>query len=425
MTKRNKPLTKLFCDSVAEPGRYTDKNGLMLAVSSSGAKRWMQRIVILGHRRDLGLGSYPLISLKEAREKAEQNRKMARSGGDPLAEKRRENEIPTFEVAAERYLDEVLPKNRNKKHIKQWGSTLRTYAYPVLGKMKVNTIQTSDVERVLRPIWETKTETARRLRARIEKVMGYCQVKEWREGQNPALWQSNLEILLPKPSDVRVSHHHPRLDVKDAPNWLSHVKRRQGVSARALEFLTLTWARSGEVRLARWDEFDFENSNWTIPAHRMKSKRQHVVPLSSEAVSLLKNLPIVSDNPLVFPARKGGPLTDMALSEVMRKIYKTTSNDNVDPLNPVDPQSGRPAVPHGLRSTARTWAQEAGYDWVLAELALSHNVGTDVSRAYMRTDMLEARREMLEQWARFLEKHEYLSGVRTLPRIGRAHKNVG
>jgi integrase len=336
---------------------------------------------------------------------------MAMLGGDPLAAKRKARDGLTFSKAVETYLESKLSEFRNDKHRKQWRSTLDNYAVPVLGRMQVSDIGVRDVLRVLEPIWKTKTVTAKRVRGRIESVLSWATVAGHREGDNPARWKGNLSEILPKPSKVAKSENHPALALGDVAEWWADLRARNGMATRALEFVTLTAARSGEVRGMTWGEIEWGDrasranranpqAVWNVPASRMKNGRPHRVPLTQEAVTLLESLPRLNSTNLVFFAPKGGILSDMALSAVMRRMHAA----QVKAGNPgyLDPTSKRPVVPHGLRSTFRQWAAEQGFPRDMAEIALAHFIGSDVERAYQRSDMLERRREMMAAWSAFL-----------------------
>lgn len=397
---RENRLTAAEVKALRHPGRYMDGRGLFLKVDASGAKRWGQRIMVLGRRVDLGLGGYPDVSLSEARELATENRRVAKAGGDPLAAKVAAQAIPTFGEAVEAYLAAKLDEFRSEKHRKQWQSTLDTYAKPVLGKKPVSEVRVQDLLRVLEPIWQSKTETASRLRGRIENVLSWATVAGHRKGDNPARWKGNLEALLPKPGKVAKTDNQPALALGDAPRWWSELRDREGMAARALEFLTLCASRSGEVRGMTWDEVDLAAGNWIIPADRMKARREHRVPLTHEAAELLRSLPRMEGSPYVFFATRGGMLSDMSISAVMRRMQEAEVKAGCEGF--LDPRNKRPAVPHGLRSTFRQWAAERGYPRDMAELALAHFVGSEVERAYQRSDMLERRRHMLAAWSAFL-----------------------
>lgn len=409
-----KALTARFIETVAAPGKYFDGHGLFLRVEENGARRWVQRITIRGKRRELGLGSPPSVTLATARKLALENRGKAMLGGDPIAERQAAREGLSFADAVEKYLASKLTEFRNEKHQKQWRSTLDTYAAPVLGPKLVSEVAVRDILRVLQPIWADKTETASRLRGRIENVLSWAAVAGHRAGDNPARWKGNLSEILPKPSKVAKGENQPALALGDVPRWWTDLAQRNGMAAQALRFLALTAARSGEVRGATWDEIEIgcwdktdstdETSSaravWTIPAVRMKNGRPHRVPLTPDAVALLQALPRLDGSPYVFFAPRGGMLSDMSVSAVMRRMQE--AQVKAGSAGYLDPASKRPAVPHGLRSTFRQWAAEQGYPRDMAEIALAHFIGSEVERAYQRSDMLERRRDMMAAWARFV-----------------------
>jgi integrase len=416
--KPQRALTARLVDTVTEPGKYFDGQGLFLRVQPNGAKQWVQRITIRGKRCELGLGSPPAIPLATARKLALENKGAAMLGRDPLQEKRDARAGLTFEAAVNEYLAAKLDEFRNEKHKKQWRATLDTYAQPVLGPKMVAEITMQDVLRVLEPIWQSKTETASRLRGRIEAVLSWAAVAGHRKGDNPARWKGNLSEILPKPAKVAKVDNQPALALGDVPRWWAELAKRDGMAARALQFVALTASRSGEVRGMTWDEIDFgardktdktdttpvatlaTTATWTIPASRMKAARAHRVPLTPQAVAILKSLPRMDGSPYVFHAQRGGMLSDMSLSAVMRRMQE--SEEKAGRAGFLDPQNKRPAVPHGLRSTFRQWAAEQGFPRDMAELALAHFVGNEVERAYQRSDMLARRRDMMAAWAAFL-----------------------
>ena len=312
MPPRAEGLTAATCKTKTEPGRYSDGNGLMLIIDKpradgrAGAKRWCQRLTIGNKRRDLGLGSYPLVSLAAARERAAENARIARGGGDPTVQRDEAPTIPTFAEVAEMKLDQKRKELSNEKHAKQWRSTLEDHAFPVLGDMRVDEIGVDEVLAVLEPIWDKTNETASRLRGRIENVLSYAAARKWRSGLNPAQWRGNLDQLLAMPSKVKPVQHQPALAVRDVPEWFKELRKRRGVSSWCLEFVALTWCRSGEARGAEWREIDLERALWTIPAARTKTSTEHIVPLSSGAISLLRSIPMTSKSGLVFEGARGG-----------------------------------------------------------------------------------------------------------------------
>jgi integrase len=389
------------------PGRHWDGGGLglHLVVRANGGRQWAQRLAIAGKVRHLGLGSPPLVTLAEARERAADNARRARAGGDPLAEKRRARAATraalTFAEAAERYLAAKAAQFRNEKHAKQWRATLDAYALPVIGAQPLEAVEMRDVLRVLEPIWTIKTETASRLRGRIEAVLAWATVAGHRAGDNPARWKGNLAEMLPKPATVAAKAHHPALALEDAARWWAALGAREGMGALALRFAAMTGGRSGEVRGMTWGEVQLgDRPRWTVPAARMKAKREHVVPLTLGTVALLEGLPRLDGSPFVFFAPRGGALSDMTLSAVMRRMHEADATAGGPGY--LDPRSKRPAVPHGLRSTFRQWAAERGYEWDMAELQLAHRVGDSAARAYQRAEMQDRRRAMLSEWEGFL-----------------------
>lgn len=384
-------------------------SGLLLQITPNGGRTWLLRVQVGDKRREIGLGGFPDVTLAMARERARDAKDKIRQGVDPVEERKAARAALTvaqrrglsFADAVDRYLDAKLDAFSNAKHRQQWRNTLESYALPELGKMLVQDITVQDVLRVLEPIWQTTTETASRLRGRIEAVISWATVAGHRTGDNPARWAGNLKELLPAPSKVAKEGNQPALQLDDAPRWFADLRKREGMGSRALEFAALTAARSQEVRGARWEEIDLKAALWIVPAERMKMDREHRVPLPPEAVKLLKALPRFADNPLVFPAVRGGELSDMTLSATMKRLHEA----DVARKGPgfVDRASKRPAVPHGLRSTFRDWvAERTHYPGDMAEVALAHKVGNAVEASYRRGDMVEKRRAMMAAWADYL-----------------------
>ena len=383
--------------------------GLYLQITPGGGRSWILRTTVGKARRDIGLGGFPSVTLAQARDKAREARDKVERGIDPVAERLAAKAALvaaagrglTFEVAMDRYLAAKLDAFRNAKHRQQWGNTLATYAVPVLGKMMVQDIAVQDVLRVLQPIWADRTETASRVRGRIESVLSWATVAGHRTGDNPARWAGNLKELLPAPSKVAKEGNQPALTLDDAPRWFASLRDREGFGARALEFLAMTAVRSQEVRGAVWDEIDLDKGLWIIPAARMKMAREHRVPLTPEAVALLKTLPRLEGNPLVFPAARGGQLSDMTLSAAMKRLHAA----DVAAGGPgfLDRVSKRPAVPHGVRSSFCDWvAERTNFPGEMAEVALAHRINNAVEASYRRGDMIEKRRRMMGEWQGFL-----------------------
>ena len=413
MPKLAKELSAIEIKRLDHPGGDSNRvvavggvSGLLLQLLPGGGKTWLLRTTVGVKRRHVGLGGFPEVTLAQARERAREAKELIRQGVDPIEHKKAARSALIaaqrrgllFRDAVDRYeaakLEGMAPKGR-----KQWRSQLETYALPAIGDLLVQEITVQDVLRALQPIWAEKAETAKKVRASLEAVLSWATVSGHREGDNPAQWKGNLKELLPA-RDKTKAGNQPALALEDGPNWFAALRAREGTGSRALEFLALTAARSGEVRGAAWDEINLEKGMWTIPATRMKANKEHRVPLSPSAVGLLKALPRMADNRLVFPAARGGQLSDMTLSATMKRLHEAEIADGRKGW--LDPRNGKPAVPHGLRSTFRDWTAEKGYERDMAEIALAHLVGSDVERRYRRTDMVERRRDMMADWAAFL-----------------------
>ncbi|WP_442772637.1 tyrosine-type recombinase/integrase [Paenirhodobacter enshiensis] len=416
MPRVAKELSALDVKRLTHPGRGRNVTfpvggvtGLLLQITPSGARSWILRISVGGHRREIGLGGYPDVTLAQARDRAREAKDKIRNGIDPVEERKAvraslaaaRRRGMTFAEATGKYLAAKLDAFKNPKHRQQWENTLTQYAMPELGPMLVQDITVQDVLRVLEPIWKSKTETASRVRGRIEAVLSWATVSGHRTGDNPARWAGNLKELLPAASKVAKNDNQPALQIDDAPRWFAALRARDGMGSRALEFLALCASRSQEVRGARWDEIDMDKALWTIPAERMKMDREHRVPLTPEAVALLKALPRFVDNPLVFPAPRGGEMSDMTLSATMRRLHAADLAEGKEGF--LDRVSKRPAVPHGLRSTFRDWiAERTNYPGDMAEVALAHRISSAVEASYRRGDMVEKRRAMMAAWADYL-----------------------
>lgn len=384
-----KALSAAFVRSVFEAGKYFDGQGLFLKVDKSGAKRWIQRINIRGKRTEIGLGSASLVSLAEAREVALENRKLARSGGDPLRAKREANAVLTFEEAARKVHEIHLPSWRNKKHAAQFISTLEAYAFPHIGRIRVSDVTTADVLLVLQPIWLTKSETARRVRQRIGTVMKWAVAQGWRQ-DNPA---ETITAALPK--QERSQKHRLALHYSEVPTCIEAVKSSGAgeTTKLAFEFLVLTATRSSEVRLAQWSEVDLKKGEWVIPAERMKAKKEHRIPLSRKTIEVLGAAQALDDGSgLVFPGtKKGKPLSDMTLSKLVKEL-------------------GFNADIHGFRTSFKTWAQErTNFPREVSEAALAHTIKDKAEAAYARSDLLEKRRDMMCRWEAFLGSADRLN----------------
>ena len=385
-----KKLSPTFVRRAREPGRYSDGNGLLLVIRESGGRSWIQRITIRGKRRDIGLGPYPAVDLARARELAAANVTIARAGGDPRVDRAGAG-VPTFEAAAKAVINLHRPGWRNAKHAKQWEATLTAYVYPALGARAVSDVTTADVLAVLMPIWHDKHETARRVRQRIGRVMQWAVAQGHREF-NPA--GESLAAVLPKPGLAARRVHRPALPYGDVADAIERVRRspRAYLATRlAFEFMVLTAARSGEARLATWQEMDVEGATWTVPASRMKAGREHRVPLSGRALAILSEaraLPSPAAGDIVFTGPRGGVLSDSTMSKLVREL-------------------GIAAVPHGFRSSFRDWAAEqTSAPHRVMEAALAHVIPNKAEAAYARSDLFARRRELMAQWADYLATGE-------------------
>ncbi|MFD0860115.1 tyrosine-type recombinase/integrase [Roseovarius aquimarinus] len=384
-------------------------SGLLMQITPNGGRTWLLKTTVGNKRREIGLGGFPDVTLAQARERAREAKHQIRQGIDPIEERRAAKAALTtaqrrglsFAEAVDKCLAAKLEAFKNPKHRDQWRNTLETYALPELGAMLVNEISVQDVLRVLEPIWQTKTETASRVRGRIEAVLSWATVSGHRIGDNPARWAGNLKELLPAASKVAKKGNHPAVQIGDAPRWFALLRARDGMGARALEFTALTAVRSQEVRGALWDEIDLKTGIWVIPAHRIKMDREHRIPLSPHAVDLLKAVPRFESNPLIFPAPRGGKMSDMTLSAAMKRLH--VANLAAGGSGFVDRVSKRPAVPHGLRSTFRDWvAERTHFPGDMAEVALAHRISNAVEASYRRGDIVEKRRKMMISWSDFL-----------------------
>lgn len=344
----------------------------------------------------MGLGGFPDVPLARARERAREERESIDKGNDPIQERRSRKlalaasqaTSVTFAYCANAYIEANEVSWRNAKHVAQWRTSLERYAFSVIGELAVRDISISHVLLILEPIWRSKTETAARVRGRIEAVLDWATVRAYRSGDNPARWRGHLDKILPKPSKVKPVSHHEALPISQVGAFFAQLRAQAGLAARALEFAILTAARSGEVRGACWDEINLNDAVWTIPAARMKAGKEHRVPLSAAALALLRAMPRLGDSRLVFPSRKGTALSDMALTAVMRRM-------NLD------------AVPHGFRSTFRDWcAEHTNFPREVAEMSLAHAIGDKVEAAYRRGDLFAKRRELMDAWAAYCDANE-------------------
>jgi len=384
---------------------------------ASGAKSWIYRFQLNGIRREMGIGTLQSKPPADARSEAAALTALVRSGIDPIERRKQEQAAAqaaaraaeahaiTFSTAAAEYIKTHKAGWKNEKHGQQWENTIATYANPIIGAKSVALVSTEDVLKILKPIWTTKTETASRLRSRIELILSYAKAMKWREGENPAMWRGHLDALLPPPTKLKKVRHHPALPYAQVPEFMAELRKLKGSGARALEFAILTATRSGEARLAQWHEIDLEKRLWTIPAERMKAEREHWVPLSAQAIALIKTLPRIEGNNYLFPGdRDKKPLSDMTLTAITRRMNETEGDA---PPKWIDPTNGAQIVPHGFRSTFRDWAAEVGhYPREMAEHALAHSLPDRVEAAYHRGTMLERRAPMMQRWADYIDQQK-------------------
>jgi integrase len=395
MARQTERLSALKVEKTNKPGMYADGGGLYLRVTPAGAKNWVLRYMLDRRPRWMGLGPLTLYGLQEARARALDARRKRHDGIDPIEARRAERarqrldaaKAITFEQCSEAYIASHRAGWRNEKHKYQWAATLSSYAYPVVGELPVQAVDTGLVLKVLEPIWVAKSETAGRLRQRMESILDFARVRGYRDGENPARWRGHLDKLLPARSKLRAVEHHAALPYAKLQAFLVGLREREAISARALEFLILTAGRTGEVIGARWGEIDLLSKIWTVPAARMKAHREHRVPLSPRALAILQQMQAArgGDDAFVFPGpAPGRPLSNVAFLRLLRRMG----------LNDL--------TVHGFRATFKTWASErTSFHNEIVEAVLAHVIGGKVEQAYQRGDLFEKRRRLLQQWAAF------------------------
>ena len=389
------------------PGRHRDREsrGLYLQVGPTGTKSWLLRYELNGRERFMGLGALDDFDLKEARQRAREQRQKVSDGIDPIEAKKAARaavaleaaKAITFEAAAQQYYDQHEGKWTNRKHAAQFLSTMKAYVFPHIGGLSVAAVDTGLVLKCVEPIWKDKTETASRVRNRIEMVLGWATVRGYRTGDNPARWRGHLAGVLPARGKIAKTEHHAALPFIELPGFWATLKEREGVATRALEFLILTAARSGEVLGATWDEIDLKTKVWTISASRMKGGRAHRVPLADPALKILDALPREDGNPFVFVGEHDR-MGKMAMAKVMGRLGRTD------------------VTVHGFRSTFRDWAAErTNYPNHVVEMALAHVIGNKVESAYRRGDLFEKRRKLMAEWARYCVSPAKSTGDTVIP----------
>lgn len=397
MAKTINKLTDLKVKRATGSGVLSDGGGLYLQLTKSGARSWFYRYETSGKGRKKGLGGYPAVSLSQARVAAQQCRELRSKGLDPVdhyrelkrsavaAEQVEKAKAVTFQQCAERYIESMQSEWSNAKHAYQWTQSLEHYAYPFFGDLPVGEIDTGLVMQAIEKIWVEKTETATRVRQRVESILDYAKTLEVRSGENPARWRGHLDKLLPKPSKVRRVVHQPAMDYRAVPEFYRDVREKDFLAAITLSFIILTATRSGESRYAKWDEFDFDNRVWTIPAERMKARKPFRVPLSEEMITVLEAAKLFKKSEFVFPSPKGGQgISDTSVRRVLKGYCPNLTV-------------------HGFRSTFRDWAAEqTNYPRDIAESALSHVLESRTEAAYQRGDKLEKRRRLMSAWSEYL-----------------------
>ncbi len=419
MPKKAKELSALSVAKIKGNGRHAvgGVNGLHLRIVND-SRAWVLRVVVGQrfdengkqqlHRRDIGLGSYPEVSLAEARAKAHEMKAQIRNGNDPIQQKQDQLQAlrtqklrnRSFRECAQIVIANKSRELKNQKHIAQWSTTLETYIYPTLGDINIGTITKVDIAEVLRPIWIEKNETAKRIRGRIETIFDYAKAMEYFEGDNPAEWKGNLEPILGNLKQE--SRPHPSLPYDQVSTFIQHLRQKDGISPKALEFAILTACRSGEIFGAIWQEIDFENKVWTIPKERMKAEKEHRVPLSEPAIELLKSIQTdIEPQSYIFPApRTGNMLSDMSLTALIKRMHEQKVKENG--IGYIDPKQNRVITTHGFRSTFRDWSADmTDYPREVCEHVLAHKLPDEVEAAYLRGAYLEKRKSLMADWAVF------------------------
>ena len=406
-------LTAKQIENLTTPGTYEDGDGLRLLIKPNGKKYWVLRFQLAGKRREMGLGTYPAVGLKEARQNSSDKRRLLRDGVDPLqarddertaqqaAEQQRKSKSITFKDVSDDYIEAHRSGWKNVKHAQQWTNTLATYAAPIIGDLATSQITTEHLLEILKPIWTSKAETASRVRNRIELVLDAAKARGLRDGENPARWRGHLDKLLPPSSKAKRTQNHPALPYSELSRFMLALNSVEGLSANALKMTILTACRTSEVLDADWSEVDLKAKLWSIPAARMKAGKVHSVPLSEPLIALLEGLPRITGSSLLFPGtRKGRPISNMAMLMTLRRMDQKDLEDGGKGWRD---SNYRVITAHGFRSTFRDWAAECTHHArEVCEMALAHVVANGAEAAYWRSDLLEKRRSLMTEWANFV-----------------------
>jgi integrase len=403
MPKKINRLSAVKVASTKKPGFYADGDGLYLQVTDTGSRSWVFRFKTGGRSRDMGLGSLNTVGLAEARWMAAECRRQRLQGIDPIEARKSGRAQAQLDVARSITFDDCRDKFiashraawANDKHLRQWESTLETYVTPVFGVLPVQNVDVALVLKVLEPIWVTKPETASRVRGRVERILDWAKARGFRQGENPARWRGHMDILLAPRRNIRRVRHHAALPYTELPAFLLKIRQRDGVAARALEFAILTAARTSEVLGARWDEVDLESEIWTVPASRMKARREHRVPMSAAVGTIVKLLKAIRQNDFVFPGElRNKPLSNMSMLMMLRRMGRED------------------LTVHGFRSTFRDWAAEqTNFPREIAEAALAHVISDHTEAAYRRGDLFEKRSSLMKAWAAYCQAEANLTGA--------------
>lgn len=415
-------LTAKQIENLTTAGTYEDGDGLRLLIKPNGKKYWVLRFQLAGKRREMGLGTYPAVGLKEARQNSSDKRRLLRDHIDPLqarddertalqaAERQRKSKSITFQDVANDYIEAHRAGWKNVKHAQQWTNTLATYAAPVIGDLATNQIATEHILEILKPIWASKAETASRVRNRIELVLDAAKARGLRDGENPARWRGHLDKLLPPSSKAKRTQNHPALPYSELSRFMQALNSVEGLSASALKMTILTACRTSEVLDADWSEIDMKAKLWSIPAARMKAGKVHTVPLSAPLIALLEGLPRIKGSSLLFPgSRNGRPISNMAMLMTLRRMDQKDLEDEGKGWRD---SNDRVITAHGFRSTFRDWAAECTHHArEVCEMALAHVVANGAEAAYWRSDLLEKRRTLMADWADFVSLKVDVAGL--------------